>query len=73
METIQTGKIDSISQIYKIMVVIMLKNLSHRYSSHYIIKFIGFMPIYYVINMNIVSSYMIFSYLYLESLDLLQV
>ena len=38
------------------MVVNMLKNMSHRYSSHYIIKFIGFTPIYYVIDLNIVTS-----------------
>ena len=44
---IQTGKAASISRIYQIMVV--LKNRNRRYSSHYIIKFIGFMSIYYVI------------------------
>ena len=40
---IQTGKVDLISQIYQIMVVGMLKNWKRRYSSHYIIKFVGFM------------------------------
>ena len=49
------------------MVVSMLKNWSRRYSTHYIIKFIGFMSIYYAINLDIVSSYMVFSYLYLKS------
>ena len=47
MEAIQTCEIDLISQIYQIMIVNMLKNLNHRYSSHYIIKFVGFMLIYY--------------------------
>ena len=41
-----------------------------RYSSHYIIKFIGFMSIYYAISLNIVSLVMIFSNLYLGSIDL---
>ena len=31
------------------------------HSSQYIIKFVGFILIYYVINLNIVSSFMIFS------------
>ena len=53
------------------MVVSMLKNWSRIYSNHYIIKFVGFMPIYYTINLDIVSSYMVFSYLYLGSIDLL--
>ena len=45
----------------KIMVVGMLQNLSHRYSSHYsITKFVGFEPIYYAINLSVVSSSMIF-------------
>ena len=69
---IQTGKTDLISRRYQIMVVSMLKNWSCSYSSQYFIKFAGFMPISYAINLNIVSSYMIFSYLYLESIDLLQ-
>ena len=68
---IQTSKADLINRRYQIMVVNMFKNWSCRYSSHYIIKFVGFMPIYYVINLNIVSSFMVFSYLYLGSIDLL--
>ena len=32
-----------------------------RYSSQYIIKFVGFILIYCVINLNIISSFMIFS------------
>ena len=40
--------------------------VTHKYSSHYIIKFIGFMSIYYVINLDIVSSCMIFSNLYIS-------
>ena len=38
----------------------MLKNWSHKYFSHYIIKFIGFMPIYLAINLDIVSSVYVF-------------
>ena len=30
---------------------------SRRYSNNYIIKFVGFMSIYYVINLDIVSIY----------------
>ena len=44
-----------------------------RYFSNCFIKFICFIPIYYVVNLNIVSSYMLFNYLYIESIDLLQV
>ena len=51
----------------------MLKNLNRRYSCHHIIKFIGFISIYYVINLDIVSSFMIFSNLYFGSINLLQV
>ena len=40
--------------------------VTNKYSSHYIIKFIGFMSIYYVINLDIVSSCMIFSNLYIS-------
>ena len=50
------------------MTVSILKNLSYRYYSHYIIKFIGFMLIYYTINLNIVSSFMVLSNLYLGML-----
>ena len=39
------------------MVFSILKNQNRRCSSHYIIKFIGFMSIYYVINLDIVSSF----------------
>ena len=46
------------------MVVSKLKNLR----SHYNINFVGFMPIYYVINLDIVLSSMIFSYLFLGSM-----
>ena len=55
------------------MVVIMLKNWSHRYASRYIIKFIGLILIYYAINLENVSSFMIFSNLYLEFINLLQI
>ena len=59
---IHPDKTDLISQIYKIMVVIMSNNKSHRYFDHYIIKFISFIPIYYAINLNIISP-LIFSFL----------
>ena len=65
VRTIQIGKVDLINRRYQIMFVSMLKNWNRRYSSYYIIKFVVFIPIYYVINLNIVSSYMVSSYLYL--------
>ena len=52
---IHRNKADLISQIYKIMVVIMLNNKRRRYFDHYIIIFIGFIHIYYAINLNIIS------------------
>ena len=73
MGAIQTDKVDMINQIYQIMIVNMLKNWSLRYSGYYIIKFVGFMPIYYAINLDIVLSYMIFKYLYFGFIDLLEV
>ena len=66
VRTIQTGKTDSISQKYQIMVISILNNWSRRYSSYY-----GFIPIYYTINLDIVSFFMVFSHLYLGSIDLL--
>ena len=66
-------QVDMLGQIYQIIVVSMLKNWSHRYSNHYIIKFVCFLPIYYAINLDIISSYIVFSYLYLISIHLLQV
>ena len=42
--------------------VIVLQNLSHKCYSHYsIIKFVNFETIYYAINLNVISSYMVFS------------
>ena len=44
------------------MIVSMLHNWSHKYFSHHcIIKFVCFESIYYVINLGVVSSPMIFS------------
>ena len=60
-----------INQIYQIMVISMLKIRNRRYYSHYIIKFIGFMPSYYTINLNIILLCMVFNNLYLKSIDLL--
>ena len=73
MGAIQIDKADLIGPIYQIMVINMLKNWNRRYSNHYIIKFVGFMSIYYVVNLNIVLLCMVFSYLYLGSIDLLEV
>ena len=42
------------------MIVSMLQNWSHKYFSHHsIIKFVCFEPIYYVINLGVVSFSMI--------------
>ena len=54
---IHTGKVNLINRRYHIMVVNILKNRSRKYSNHYIIKFVGFIPIY-AINMDIISSFM---------------
>ena len=71
VRAIKTCKAYLINRIYQIMIVNMFKNLSYRYSNHYIIKFIGFISIYYVINLYIISSCMIFRYLYIRSIDIL--
>ena len=54
------------------MVISILKNWSRRYSGYYIIKFVGFTLIS-AINLDIVSSFMVFNNLYLRFIDLLQV
>ena len=38
----------------QIMIVNKLKNWNRRYFNHYIIKFISYMLIYYVINLDII-------------------
>ena len=44
------------------MVINMLKNRSHRYSSHYrVIKYIGFEPIHCATNLDAISSFEVFS------------
>ena len=44
------------------MVVSIIQNYSYSNSSHYcIIKFINFVQIYYIININDVSSFMVFN------------
>ena len=44
------------------MIVTMLHNWINRYSSHYrIIKYVGFEPIRYVINLDVVSSFKVFN------------
>ena len=50
------------------MVVNMLKNWN-SINYHYFIKFVGFIPIYNAIKLNIISSYMIFNYLYIGFID----
>ena len=54
---IQTSKANSNNRRYQIMVGSMLKNWSPIYYSHYIIKFVGFMLIYYIINLDIIVIY----------------
>ena len=54
MRVIQISKMDSINQRYQIMVISMLKNLSRIYYSYYVIKFVGFIQIYYAINLDII-------------------
>ena len=68
---IQIDKVDSISKKYQIMVISMLKSWSHKYSINYIIKFVSFIQILYVINLDIVLPLTIFSNLYIESITLL--
>ena len=53
-EVIQIDKTNLINQRYQIMIVSILKKWNRRYSSHYIIKFVGFISIYCVINLDIV-------------------
>ena len=57
VERIKINKMNLISQKYQIMIVCILKNYNQRYFNHYIIKFIVFILIYYVININIVSLF----------------
>ena len=52
----------SIKTSNQIMIVNMLYNLSHIYSSHYrIIKYIDFKLIHYAINLDVTSSFKGFS------------
>ena len=57
MMAIQTSKTNLISRKYQIMIINMLKNWSFRYFSHYFNKFVGFRPIYYAINLDIVYDF----------------
>ena len=51
--------------INQIIVVNMLYNWSHLYSSHYmIIKYIGFKSIHYTINLNIMLFFEVFNKFY---------
>ena len=64
VEVIEICKKNSISRIYQIIVLSMLNNWNCIYYSQYIIIFVGFVLIYYVINLNIVSLCFVFSNLY---------
>ena len=56
---------DRTKTINQIIVVNMLQNLSHMYSSHYmIIKCVGFKSIHYTINLNIMLSFEVFNKFY---------
>ena len=63
---IQVDKANSINQMYQIMIISVSKNWNHKYLSHYIIKFVCFMSIYYDINKYIDSSCISFSNLYIS-------
>ena len=69
------GKIDSIKTSSQIMVVSMLQNWSHIYSSHHrIIKCVGFKSIHCTINLNVATSSKVFSeFDYIFLLDVLLV
>ena len=67
---IQTNNANLINQI---MVVSMLKNWSCRYSSHYFIKICRLYADLLCYELGYCLSYMVFSYLYLGSINILQV
>ena len=48
------------------MIISILNNQNHRYFSYYINKFIDFIQIYYDINVNIISFFIVFNNLDLE-------
>ena len=55
------SKTYSTEQRHQIIVFNMLQNWNHRYSSHYrIIKYVGFEPIIYVINLDAMSFSKVF-------------
>ena len=55
------NKTYSIRQRHQIMTVNMLQNWNHRYYNYYnVIKYVGFKPIIYVINLDTASSSKIF-------------
>ena len=64
VRAIRIDKADSISRRYQTMIVSMLNNWIHIYFNLYIIKILGFIPIYYTVNLYIISSFMIFSNFY---------
>ena len=60
VRAIQISKTDLINRRYGCQYVEELER--RRYSSHYIIKFVGFIPICYVINLDIVFIYLFIIY-----------
>ena len=65
-------KANSIKQSHQIMIINILQNLSHMYSSHHrIIKCVGFKPIHCVTYLDDVSSFRVFNefdYVFLSNL-----
>ena len=55
-------KADLIKTTSQIIVINMLENYSHMYSSHHkIIKYVGFKSIHCAINLNVTSSLKVFN------------
>ena len=64
VRAIRIDKTDSINRRYQTMIVSILNNWIYINFNLYIIKILGFIPIYYTINLYIVLSFMIFSNFY---------
>ena len=59
------------SKIHIIIINMLKNNWTPRYYNYYIIEFIGFISIYYVINLYIVSLFTVFFNLYFKYINLL--
>ena len=59
------------SKIHIIIINMLKNNWTPRYYNYYIIEFIGFISIYYVINLDIVSLFTVFFNLYFKYINLL--